>query len=59
MGEASALLDRFAGRLSHLHVSSLDEGQHHVPLTPEDEMLFAPVMARCRDVPWILEALPH
>jgi hypothetical protein len=59
MGEASALLDRFASRLSHLHVSSLDDGQHHVPLTPEDETLFAPVMARCRDVPWILEAPPH
>ena len=25
-------------------------------LTPEDEALFAPLLARCRDVPWILEA---
>jgi hypothetical protein len=52
------LLRRFANRLSHVHVSSLDEAQHHVSLTHEDEALFAPLLARCRDVPWILEAPP-
>jgi hypothetical protein len=52
------LLRRFANRLSHVHVSSLDDARHHVPLTQEDETLFAPLLARCRDVPWILEAPP-
>jgi sugar phosphate isomerase/epimerase len=55
---ADELLRRFSSRLSHVHVSSLDESQRHVPLRPEDEMSFAPLLARCRDVPWILEAPP-
>jgi hypothetical protein len=56
MAGAHALLDRFAGRLRHLHVSSLDADGHHVPLRAEDELAFWPVLQRCRDVPWILEA---
>jgi len=59
MGVASDLLRRFPSRLSHVHVSSLDESRHHVPLTSEDEELFEPVLSRCRDVPWILEAPPR
>jgi hypothetical protein len=58
MGVAVEILDRFSGRLRHVHISSLDDEQHHVPLTAEDEELFAPVLERCRDVPWILEAPP-
>lgn len=58
MGAGSEMLRRFSSRLSHVHVSSLDESQHHVSLTAEDEALFEPVLARCRDVPWILEAPP-
>jgi hypothetical protein len=58
MGAAVKILDRFSSRLRHVHISSLDEAQHHVPLTAEDEELFAPVLERCRDVPWILEAPP-
>jgi hypothetical protein len=58
MDAAAALLERFSSRLSHVHLSSLDESQHHVPLTAEDETLFRPLLARCRDVPWILEAPP-
>jgi hypothetical protein len=58
MGEAVEILERFSGRLRHVHISSLDEAQRHVSLTPEDEELFAPVLERCRDVPWILEAPP-
>lgn len=58
MAGAHELLDRFAGRLRHLHVSSLDAGGHHVPLSVADEQVFGPVLARCRDVPWILEAPP-
>jgi sugar phosphate isomerase/epimerase len=57
MYAAHDLLDRFRSRLRHVHLSSLDQGRH-VPLTEDDEGLFAEVLNRCRDVPWILEALP-
>ena len=50
------LLNRFAPRLRHLHVSSVTGDCRHEPLTVEHEALFAPLLARCRDVPWILEA---
>jgi hypothetical protein len=50
------LLDRFAARLRHLHVSSLDGAGHHVPLRAADKAVFTPLLRRCRDVPWILEA---
>jgi len=56
MGVAHDLLDAFGERLRHVHVSSVDEDCHHVPLTAADEEAFGPVLARCRDVPWILEA---
>lgn len=56
MGVASEILHRFARRLSHVHLSSLDSSRHHVSLTESDESLFASVLRRCRDVPWILEA---
>jgi hypothetical protein len=54
---AHELLDAFRSRLRQVHVSSLRDARH-VPLTRDDEDLFAPVLARCRDVPWILEAMP-
>ena len=38
--EGRALLDRFADRLRHVHLSSLDQDGHHVPLKGEDEELF-------------------
>jgi hypothetical protein len=56
MAEGQRMLDRFACRLRHLHVSSLAADGHHGPLTDEHEELFAPLLGRCRDVPWILEA---
>ncbi len=56
MDEAHRLLDRFCGRLRHLHVSSLDEDCGHESLRGSDEEDWAPVLRRCRDVPWILEA---
>ena len=56
MEEGERLLDRFAGRLRHVHVSSLDESGHHIPLTPEHEDLFEHTLGRCLGVPWILEA---
>jgi hypothetical protein len=51
------LLDRFRSRLRQVHLSSL-AGGHHVPLAEADEELFAAILERCRDVPWILEARP-
>lgn len=52
---AHELLDRFGARLRHVHVSSLVEGRH-APVTAEDAERFRPVLRRCVDVPWILEA---
>jgi hypothetical protein len=57
MAVAHELLDRFCGRLREVHLSSIRSGAH-TTLTPEDEQLFGPVLGRCRDVPWILEAAP-
>jgi hypothetical protein len=56
LAEGERLLDRFGARLRHVHVSSLDEACHHVPLTAADEERFTRLLRRCRDVPWILEA---
>lgn len=58
MVEGEAILRRFAERLRHVHLSSLDEDCHHVSLSSEDEELFLPLLENCRDVPWILEAPP-
>jgi sugar phosphate isomerase/epimerase len=56
MTAGAELLDAFRGRLRHVHLSSMGHSLHHVPLTEDDEELFAPVLHRCLDVPWILEA---
>jgi sugar phosphate isomerase/epimerase len=56
MREGQRMLDAFACRLRHLHVSSLAADGHHLPLTDEHEQLFGPLLSRCRDVPWIFEA---
>jgi hypothetical protein len=53
---AHELLDLHGHRLRHVHLSSLDAEGHHLPLSSEDRRRFAPVLDRCRDVPWILEA---
>jgi Xylose isomerase-like TIM barrel len=58
MSIADELLDRFGDRLGHLHLSSLSRNLHHVPLTDEHDELFRPILERCVDVPWILEAPP-
>jgi hypothetical protein len=59
MGLASDLLDAFRSRVRHVHVSSLSPDLHHIPLTEEDEALFMPLLERCLDLPWILEAPPR
>jgi hypothetical protein len=56
MAEGERILDSLGDRLRHVHLSSLDDHCHHVPLSERDESLFAPLLSRCRDVPWILEA---
>jgi hypothetical protein len=56
MHQGERLLDAFAGRLRHLHVSSIDGECRHVPLSVEHEGRFADLLRRCPDVPWILEA---
>ena len=58
MRVGAEILERYADRVRHVHISSLDESSHHVPLTPTDAAAFEPLLARCRDVPWILEAPP-
>jgi len=45
LADATEILRRFASRLSHVHLSSLDDGKHHLALTVEDEQLFAPLLA--------------
>ena len=59
MGVAGELLESFGARLRHVHLSSLSEDLHHVPLTVEHEALFRPTLERCLDVPWIFEAPPR
>jgi len=59
MSVGADLLDAFGPRLRHLHVSSLSDELHHVSLRDEDEELFTPLLQRCLDVPWILEASPR
>ncbi|MDO9354653.1 MAG: hypothetical protein Q7T55_13230 [Solirubrobacteraceae bacterium] len=56
LAEGHAILDRFGDRLRHLHVSALDAAHHHVALNAQDEERIRPLLERCRDVPWILEA---
>ncbi len=47
MAAAHELLDRFRGRLRQVHLSSLGDDGHHLPLAEGDEPLFAPVLDRC------------
>lgn len=56
LAEGHAILDAFGDRLRHLHVSALDGAHHHIALNAEQEELIRPLLERCRDVPWILEA---
>lgn len=56
MALARELIDRFASRLREVHLSSLSADGRHVGLTDEHAALFAPLLSRCADVPWILEA---
>lgn len=59
MAVGGELLDACGQRLRHLHISSLSPDSHHLPLSAEDEERFHSLLARCLDVPWILEAPPR
>lgn len=52
------LLDRFADRLGEVHISSVDQGCHHIETNLADIELYAPLLARATHVPWILESAP-
>jgi len=51
------LLERHGARLRQLHVSGIEPDGTHRPTTSEDLALYAPLLERCRGVPWLLEAV--
>lgn len=55
MSVGHELLDELGGRLRQVHLSSLVDGSH-APLSARDAERFRPLLRRCVDVPWILEA---
>jgi hypothetical protein len=56
MALAHELVDAFGDRLAEVHLSSIERSGAHVPLRPEDAEAFLPVLERCAQVPWVLEA---
>jgi hypothetical protein len=52
---AHDLIDKFGPRLRQLHVSGINPDGTHRPTTRADLDLYAPVLARCDHVPWLLE----
>lgn len=55
LGLAHELIDRLGHRLRQLHVSGIADDGTHRPTTTADLELYEPVLARCRQVPWLLE----
>lgn len=54
--EGRRLLDRFGGRLTHVHVSGIEPNERHRPTTPADLARYAPLLERARHVPWTFES---
>jgi hypothetical protein len=50
------LIDVLGARLRQLHVSGIEADGTHRPTTCGDLDRYAPLLDRCRDVPWLLEA---
>ena len=50
------LLDELDERLRQVHVSGIEPDGTHRPTTQADLDLYAPLLDRCREVPWLLEA---
>jgi hypothetical protein len=53
---AHELLDAYGPKLGEVHLSSILDDGTHVPLRGEDVARFRPVLERCGEAPWILEA---
>jgi len=51
------LIDAFGGGLRQLHVSGIEHDGTHRTTTQTDIELYRPLLERCADVPWILEAV--
>ena len=58
LGLADELLDSFGARLRQVHVSGIEPDGTHRTTTAADLDLYAPVLARCEHVPWLLEGEP-
>ena len=55
MSLAYELLAKLGGRLRQVHLSGIDKDGSHRPTTDDDLRLYEPLLARCQDVPWLLE----
>jgi hypothetical protein len=53
---AHDLVTAFGDRLRQLHVSGIEPDGTHRPTTRVDLDLYSPLLARCTNVPWLLEA---
>jgi len=53
---AHDFLDAFDDRLRQLHVSGIEPDGTHRPTSHADLEAYAPLLERCRHVPWLLEA---
>jgi hypothetical protein len=51
------LIDAFGDRLRQLHVSGIEPDGTHRPTTKADLELYEPLLDRCKEVPWLLEAV--
>lgn len=55
MALAGDLLAKHGHRLRQVHLSGIEKDGTHRPTTEDDLRLYEPVLARCRNVPWLLE----
>jgi hypothetical protein len=49
------LIERFGDRLRQVHVSGIEPNGTHRETTADDLARYAPLLERCRHVPWLLE----
>ena len=56
LGLGHELIDELGARLCQLHLSGIEPDGTHRPTTRADLDLYEPLLDRCRDVPWLLEA---
>lgn len=53
---AAELIQSFRQRLREVHISGIDGGCHHVPMSQAAAEEYAPWLTQLRDVPWIVES---